>query len=47
MSFKKFSASQTAAGNSKPDDKAKAAPAVSGPASHPAAKQDEIASAQK
>ncbi len=47
MSFKTFSASQTGPGNSKSDDKAKTAPAANAPASHPATKQDEVASAQK
>jgi len=47
MSFKTFSASQTATGNSKPDDKAKTAPDANAPASHPATKQDEVPTAQK
>ncbi|MCR9254463.1 MAG: hypothetical protein NXI16_00010 [Alphaproteobacteria bacterium] len=47
MSFNKFSVSQTAQSNEKPDDKTKSAPVVGEPAAEPAKKEDEAAPAQK
>lgn len=47
MSFKKFSASQAAPSNDKPDDKAKAAPAVAEPEAQPAKRHDEAGPARK
>lgn len=47
MSFKKFSASQAAPSDDKPDDKTKTAPASGEPAAQPDKKQDEAAPAQK
>ncbi|HSR56276.1 MAG TPA: hypothetical protein VLN73_08535 [Alphaproteobacteria bacterium] len=47
MSFKKFSTSQAAASDDKPDDKTKTASADGEPAAQPAKKQHEAAPAQK
>jgi len=47
MSFKKFSASQAAPSNGKPDEKKKASPAGGEAAAQPAKKQNEAAPLQK